>query len=53
MSRASFAKTLGISVRSVRTLESWEQGIRRPSGAARSLIRLFITHPDFVREALA
>lgn len=49
MSQASFAKTLGVSVR---TLESWEQGVRRPSGAARSLIKLFIKHPEFVREAL-
>lgn len=50
MSQASFAKTLGVSIR---TLESWEQGVRRPSGAAQSLIKLFIKNPDFVREALS
>ena len=45
-----FAKLLGVSKR---TLESWEQGARRPSGAATSLIRLFIVDPQFVKESLA
>ncbi|TCB58263.1 helix-turn-helix domain-containing protein, partial [Acinetobacter terrestris] len=38
---------------SKRTLESWEQGTRRPSKAAQSLIKLFIIDPKFVRENLA
>ena len=39
LTQEQFAKLLGVSRR---TLESWEQGARRPSGAAQSLIKLFI-----------
>ena len=45
-----FAKLLGVLRR---ILESWEQGARRPSGAATSLIRLFIVDPQLVKESLA
>ena len=31
---------------SVRTLESWERGHRKPSKAAQSLLRLFIRAPN-------
>ncbi|MCL6244348.1 MULTISPECIES: helix-turn-helix domain-containing protein [Acinetobacter] len=50
LTQEQFAKLLGVSRR---TLESWEQGTRRPSGAATSLIRLFIVDPQFVKESLA
>jgi putative transcriptional regulator len=50
LTQQQFAKLLGVSKR---TLESWEQGVRRPSGAAISLIRLFIVDPTFVKESLA
>ncbi|TSH68236.1 helix-turn-helix domain-containing protein [Acinetobacter sp. RF15A] len=50
LTQEQFAKLLGVSKR---TLESWEQGVRRPSGAATSLIRLFIVDPTFVKESLA
>lgn len=50
LTQEQFAKLLGVSRR---TLESWEQGVRRPSGAATSLIRLFIIDPTFVKESLA
>jgi len=50
LTQEQFAKLLGASRR---TIESWEQGARRPSGAATSLIRLFIVDPQFVKESLA
>jgi putative transcriptional regulator len=49
LTQAQFAKVLGISKR---TLESWEQGVRRPSGAATSLIKLFIQDPEYMKEHL-
>ncbi len=49
LSRIQFAELLGISVR---TLISWEQGIRQPSKAAQSLMKLFIKDPCFVKETL-
>lgn len=50
LTQEQFSKILGISKR---TLESWEQGARRPSGAATSLIKLFILDPEYVKEKLA
>lgn len=49
LSQAEFADVLGISKR---TLQEWEQGRRKPSGAARTLIGIARRHPDVVREAL-
>jgi putative transcriptional regulator len=50
LSQAEFAALLGISVG---TLRNWEQGARRPEGAARILLRVVEIHPQVVREASA
>jgi DNA-binding transcriptional regulator YiaG len=50
LSQAEFAHLLGISVR---TLHHWEQGTRRPTGAARILLRLAAQHPEAVLAAAA
>lgn len=50
LTQEQFSKILGISKR---TLESWEQGVRKPSGAASSLIKLFIIDPEYVKDKLA
>ncbi|MDR1311377.1 MAG: helix-turn-helix domain-containing protein [Burkholderiaceae bacterium] len=47
LTQAQFAKLLGVSVR---TLRSWEQGSRVPSGAAQTLIRIADSHPNVLRE---
>ena len=46
MSQAEFAKTMGVSRR---TLENWEQGRAQPSGAARRLLQLAARYPDTVQ----
>jgi DNA-binding transcriptional regulator YiaG len=50
LSQNEFARLLGISVR---TLHHWEQGTRRPSGAARVLLRVAAEHPEVVLKAAA
>jgi len=45
MGQADFAKAMGISKR---TLENWEQGRAKPTGAARQLLRLAARFPDTV-----
>jgi DNA-binding transcriptional regulator YiaG len=45
-----FATALGISVR---TLQGWEQGRRRPDGPAVALLRIAARHPRIIRENLA
>lgn len=42
LSQSQFAKLLGVSVRS---LQSWEQGRKQPSGAARTLLAIATTNP--------
>ena len=49
LKRADFAELLGVSPR---TLESWEQGKRQPSGAAGVLLRIAVKNPNAVREAM-
>ncbi|MCW9716075.1 MULTISPECIES: helix-turn-helix domain-containing protein [Avibacterium] len=47
LSQDKFARTLGISVN---TLRSWEQGVRSPSGAAATLLKLLEKRPELVAE---
>ncbi len=46
-SQQEFARLLGVSAR---TLQDWEQGRREPTGAARTLLRVAVSHPDVLRE---
>lgn len=46
LSQAAFAALLGVSPR---TLQDWEQGRRRPTGPARSLLRIADLHPEALR----
>lgn len=48
-SQARFARTFGVSKR---TVENWEQGRRRPTGAARTLLRLVEADPVYARRIL-
>jgi len=50
LSQSEFARLLGISLR---TLHHWEQGTRKPSGAARVLLRVAARHPEIVLRAAA
>lgn len=49
INRSQFAALIGVSER---TVESWEQGRTRPTGAARSLLRVAARNPKAVLEAL-
>ena len=49
LSQAKFAALLGISVR---TLQNWEQGRRRPQGPARVLLRVASKHPKAVLDVV-
>ena len=49
LSQQEFAALLGISVR---TLQNWEQGRRRPHGPARVLLRVAAEHPEAVWETI-
>lgn len=48
LSQNQFAALLCISVK---TLHNWEQGRRKPTGAARVLLRVAARHPEAVLEA--
>lgn len=50
LSQAQFAAALGVSKR---TLEQWEQGRRKPSGAARQLLKIADRHPEVLLEVAA
>ena len=45
LSQSQFASLLGISVK---TLQNWEQGRRKPRGPARILLQIAAKHPDAV-----
>ena len=47
MSQRIFAKLLSVSCK---TLQSWEQGVRKPSDASLRLIQVFSEHPEIVCE---
>jgi putative transcriptional regulator len=49
LSQDQFAALLGISVR---TLQNWEQGRRRPHGPARVLLRVASKHPRAVLDVV-
>lgn len=48
MSQGAFAKLLGVSVR---VIQSWEQGEKKPSGAARRLLQVAERNPDALLSA--
>jgi putative transcriptional regulator len=43
LSQAAFAGLMGVSIR---TVQEWEQGKRKPSGPAKSLLRIAEQHPE-------
>ncbi|MHB8881025.1 MAG: helix-turn-helix domain-containing protein [Thermodesulfovibrionales bacterium] len=45
LSQVKFASLMGISVA---TLRNWEQGRRKPEGAARVLLRVAEAHPEAI-----
>jgi len=47
LSQQAFALLLGVSAR---TLQDWEQGRREPTGAAKTLLRVAVAHPEVLRE---
>lgn len=49
LSQSQFAQVLGVSTR---TLQEWEQGRRKPSGAAQSLLAIASKRPEVIREVL-
>lgn len=50
LSQAEFAAALGVSKR---TLVQWEQGRRKPSGAAKQLLKIAERHPEVLVEVAA
>ena len=43
LSQSQFAQLLGVSVR---TLQEWEQGRKKPTGAAQTLLRVAVRTPE-------
>ncbi len=46
LTQVQFAQLLGVSVR---TLQGWEQGLRQPSGAAKTLLKIAQRQPDLLK----
>lgn len=49
VSQSEFALMIGVSLR---TLQNWEQGRRRPEGPAKALLRIASRNPQAVLDAL-
>lgn len=49
LSQTQFAATFSFSVR---TLQEWERGAKKPSGPARTLLRAIKANPEALRKAL-
>lgn len=49
LSREQFAQVIGVSKR---TVEGWEQGRRKPSGPAATLLRVAARHPESVLDTM-
>ena len=47
LTQQQFAKLLGVSVR---TLQEWEQGRRKPTGAAKTLFKIVARQPNVLRD---
>lgn len=47
LSQSEFAELLGVSVR---TYQDWEQGRRNPTGAAKTLLRVAVRHPEVLQD---
>ncbi len=50
LSQTEFAAAIGVSKR---TIEQWEQGRRKPSGAAKTLLKIIDKHPEVLLELAA
>ncbi len=50
MTQAQFAETYEFSIR---TVQEWERGAKKPSGPARTLLRAIKADPEGIRRALA
>jgi putative transcriptional regulator len=50
MTQAQFAETFEFSIR---TVQEWERGAKKPSGPARTLLRAIKADPEAIRRALA
>lgn len=50
MSQSELARLMGVSTR---TLQDWEQGRRKPTGAAQTLLRVAIVHPEVLLDLTA
>ncbi|WP_306465138.1 helix-turn-helix domain-containing protein [Burkholderia cepacia] len=48
MSQSEFADLLGVSVRTYQ--QQWERGSLRPTGAAKTLLRVAIKYPDALQD---
>lgn len=47
LSQNAFAALIGVSLR---TVQDWEQGRRQPTGAAQTLLRVAMQHPEALRD---